>query len=230
MLIVTMLALIPLESPGAVMAVGGGTTTPVMVQAFFRLMGGPDRPILILSQTHEDPATGSVSKEMLERQGAKQVTLCSSISLTLSERRVLASQILSSAGVWIPGGNQNLLMERFGPEWIQQVFPAALERGVCFFGTSAGAALMSNPMMGGTNEDGSAKIVPGSGLLPILIDTHYRERNRQARFHGAIENLRPRLAVGLDAGEWIVWRDGAIREIHGHPEIVSSSGSVSSSD
>ncbi len=139
-----------------------------------------------------------------------------------SESRDLARQLMAVKGVWIPGGNQNLLMERLGVEWVQKAFKSARTRGVSFFGTSAGAMLMSDPMIGGNQDDGTPKMARGAGLIPFVVDTHYRERNRQPRLKFALDNWPEKVAsgVGLSEGEWIVWND-RVTEKSGKPEWLA---------
>ncbi len=202
------------------MLVGGGSTTPAIVDRFFGLIGGKDQPILVLPMVRAEPLeTGAGSVEMLKERGATNVTIWLKSSPSPSESRDLARQLLAVKGVWIPGGNQNLLMERLGVEWVQKAFASARARGVSFFGTSAGAMLMSDPMIGGNQDDGKPKKARGAGLVSFTVDTHYRERNRQPRLKFAIDNWpeKPSSGVGLSEGEWIVWNNQVI-ETSGKPE------------
>ena len=194
-----------------------------MVERFFGLIGGKDQPILVLPMVRAEPLeTGPGSVEMLKERGATNVSIWLNSSPSPTESRDLARQLMAAKGVWIPGGNQNLLMERLGVEWVQKAFAAARSRGVSFFGTSAGAMLMSDPMIGGNQDDGTPRKARGAGLVPFTVDTHYRERNRLSRLKFALDNWpeKPPSGVGLSEGEWIVWNDRVI-ESSGNPEWLT---------
>ncbi|MBL8060949.1 MAG: Type 1 glutamine amidotransferase-like domain-containing protein [Chthonomonas sp.] len=205
---------------GSLLISGGGTTTPLMAQKFFELIGGRDQPILVMAQMRESPEeSGPSSVDFLKEQGASNVVLCDKSTFTLAEKRTLAAQVFSSKGIWLPGGDQNRVFERLGAAWVQKTFQAARQRGISFFGTSAGAMLMSNPMIGGNNEDRSPKRAEGSGLVPFLVDSHYRDRDRQYRLKFALDNWPAALGVGLSEGDWIIWNERVV-ESFGNPEWV----------
>lgn len=214
------LALAMKTPAGSLMIVGGGSTTPAMVERFFKLIGGPGQPILVMAQMREKPdESGPQSLTMLKEHGATRVELSSAVALTSEERRVLTTRIMSSKGLWFPGGNQNLFMERLGAEWVQRTLNKARKNGVCMFGTSAGAMLMSNPMIGGNQPDKAPKKAVGAGLVPFLVDTHFKNRDRQYRLQFALDHWakRPKSGIGLSEGEWIIWNDKVI-ETSGTPE------------
>ena len=191
-----------------------------MVQRFFQLIGGKDQPILVMAQMREEPEkTGPGSVEMLQKHGATNVTLISATPFTVTDLRSVSSHVFAAKGIWLPGGNQNLFVERFGATWVQKTLAMARERGISFFGTSAGAMLMSNPMIGGNETDKSPKKALGAGLVPFLVDTHYKNRGRQYRLQFALDHWpeKPKSGIGLSEGEWIIWNDKVI-ETSGTPE------------
>lgn len=203
---------------GSILLAGGGSTTPAMAHKFFELIGGKEQPILVMAQMRESPTeSGLASVEFLKEQGALKVSLCDKSTFTPTELRHLAGQVFASKGIWLPGGDQNRVFERLGAGWVQKTFAAARSRGVSFFGTSAGAMLMSNPMIGGNNDDKSPIRAEGAGLVPFIVDTHYTNRSRQARLQYALDRWPANRGLGLSEGEWIVWNERVI-ETHGKPE------------
>lgn len=206
---------------GALMLVGGGSTTPEMVERFYRLIGGKDQPVVVLALTRENPAeSGPASVEWLRENGGTQVSLVAKTTYTLTEKRKLAQMLINAKGVWIPGGDQSLITERLGAEWVQKTFQAALSRGVSFFGTSAGAMIHSNPMIAGTREDGTPILAAGAGTVPFLVDSHYRNRSRENRLRLAREATKNPLSIGLSEGEWVIVSGRKITERFGDPEIT----------
>ncbi len=202
------------------MMVGGGSTTPTMVERFLKLAGGKDARILVLPFMREEPeVTGPGSVELLKENGATRVSLATQVPKSLDDKRMLSRQILNSDGLWLPGGNQNLFVERLGLEWCQKVVLAAHQRGIAIFGTSAGAMLMSDPMIGGNVSAGVPLRARGLGLVPFVVDTHYRERDRQPRLRYAVDEWGSPKGVGLSEGEWLVW-NGSTMDWSGKPEWI----------
>lgn len=210
---------------GPLIAAGGGETSPGMVRAFLRAIGGPDRTVVVLALTREDPkASGPASVELLREHGATRVLLIDEADPAPGDLATWEGWIGEARGVWIPGGDQNLVIERLPAAWRERVLCGAHRRGVAFFGTSAGAMLLSDPMIAGNGDElGTANTNAGLGLTRFLIDTHYRERSRQARLRHAIAATGAGRAIGLDSGEWVViWGDRIVRR-HGRPEVIEPS-------
>lgn len=208
------------SNPGAYMLVGGGSTTKPMVAEFARLCGGKESKVIVLAQTREDPAKGSSSVDLLKEEGFKDVELVADKEIDDSRRAVLAESFKKAKGFWVPGGDQNLLIERFGQKWFHDQIDAQIKRGANWFGTSAGAMAVSDPMIGGNLPDGNPKIVPGAGLVDMLIDTHFRTRKRENRMRFAFHRGKYQMAIGLDEGEWVIVRNNQIEKKFGDPMIV----------
>jgi cyanophycinase len=207
-------------TPGAYLLAGGGSTSKAMVAEFAQLCGGKDSKIFVLAQTREDPTKGSSSVDLLKEEGFKDVESISDKEFDESKKAVLASKFKKAKGFWVPGGDQNLLIERFGQKWLHDQIDAQIKQGASWFGTSAGAMAVSDPMIGGNLPDGNPKIVPGAGLVDILIDTHFRTRKRENRMRFAFHRGKYQMAIGLDEGEWVVIRNNQIEKKFGDPMIV----------
>lgn len=110
-------------------------------------------------------------------------------------------------------------MERLGDDFAKALFQETAQPGVSFYGTSAGAMLMSDPMINGWLDETRPKMSPGLGLVPYLVDTHFRERKRQGRLQHALDQWGQQTqGLGLSEGEWIVVRGGRVVEQSGKPE------------
>lgn len=199
---------------GAFMLVGGGSTTPEMVAKFANLCGGWDSKIVVLGQTRQKPSDATSSREFLLKQGFKNVDLFDDAEFSLTRKRELASAVLNATGIWVPGGDQRLIVERLGAEWGKNLFERAIKNGTNWFGTSAGAMCVSDPMI----RDEVAE--PGFGLIDLLIDTHFVKRNREMRLKRAFFSGTASLGIGLDEGEWIIIRNNQIEETKGSPRVL----------
>jgi cyanophycinase len=184
-----------------------------MAKAFADLCGGYSGEIVVLPQVHARPKDGEKSVKFLKQNGFTNVFLVKNEEFSDSERTDLESHLTKASGIWVPGGNQSLFIKRFGLEWCQRVFPKLINQGVNWFGTSAGAMLVGNPMLDGD------KIVEGIGLIDGIVDTHYFVRHREMRLRKAYFSCKVQYGFGLDEGEWIILRDNQIEKKVGSPQV-----------
>lgn len=198
---------------GALMLVGGGSTTTEMAKKFAELCGGFDSKVVVLAQTREDPKRGDASVKFLKEQGFADVELFSDIEFSQERREALTKSILAAKGIWVPGGDQRLIVERIGADFGRELFTKAIKNGTNWFGTSAGAMCVSDPMI---REESTER---GFGLVDALIDTHYVKRNREMRLKRAFFAGNASHGIGLDEGEWVIIRENAIEEKKGTPKF-----------
>lgn len=208
-----------LFASGALLLAGGGETTSAMIEKFAELCGGKLERVYVLAQTREEPVNGQGSVEMLREHGFQDVILVADSTFNDRRRAELQREFTTARGFWVPGGDQNLLLERFGAKWCQKTFPPLIRKGASWFGTSAGAMATSNPMIGGLDDDGHPLRRAGIGLVPFLVDTHFAERKREPRLREAMTWAR-QTGIGLDEGEWVVIRDGKITDQGGTPSLL----------
>ncbi len=142
-----------------------------------------------------------------------------------SEASELA-RIARAGAIWFTGGDQSRIVRALKrPDGSDTPALAAmrarLKAGAAIGGTSAGAAIMSDPMIAsgdarqalkipprtmGVGESGADAeglvLAPGLGFLPgILADQHFGERGRQGRLLVALAQLPPRARIGIGVDE-----------------------------
>jgi cyanophycinase len=131
------------QSPGPIVAVGGGGTTDRIVQRTLELAGGPDAVVVVLPQSSALENAGDSSVRMWREAGATSV------------RKVAfgdpdANAALEKATlIWIPGGDQNRFMKAITGTGLDDVIRARHRAGAVVGGTSAGAAVLSVRMITG---------------------------------------------------------------------------------
>jgi cyanophycinase len=195
-----------LAKPGYLIIHGGGSTAPETTRALIARAGGPDKLILVLPQTSEDAAAKSKgSIDWLKQNGAKNVAAPlvtkSGDTAGISEALALLEK---ASGVWIPGGNQNRLMELFAKTPVPDAIRAVYRRGGAVGGTSAGASLMGDFMPTGTGDMEKLtydviETAPGLGLLPgIVVDSHFLVRQRPQRLLDMCLSHPERTGIGID--------------------------------
>lgn len=109
----------------------------------------------------------------------------------------LAQSIRNATAVWISGGDQSRLSERYVGTAVEHELHSLLVRGGIIGGTSAGAAIASSLMIsGGLAEpqfrDGF-RFVPGA-----IIDQHFSEKRRYERLVKAVQSHPQHIGLGLD--------------------------------
>lgn len=126
----------------------------------------------------------------------------------------LARQIADCGGIWFTGGDQSRVTAVLKPkgeqtECLKACF-SVLARGGVIGGTSAGAALMTDPMITGGQSPGrrtrdpeettasSVRIGPGIGFLSCgLTDQHFLERGRMGRLISALHERGIHVGFGI---------------------------------
>ncbi len=157
----------------------------------------------------------------------------------------LVAQVARAGGIWFTGGDQLrvlTLLESKGRETpLLAALRAAHGRGTVIGGTSAGAAIMSNPMIAGgdpllalldppataraaSEGDPAERLVlaPGLGFFPgFMVDQHFDARARLGRLLRATIEARLPAGVGIDEDTALVVEgDGRTARVAGRGTVV----------
>lgn len=208
-----------LITPGSLFLSGGGTTPPEIVEAFFKACGGKSARVIVLPLASEKPDGGS--EEFLKEHGATNTFLFAKAQPTANDLKMLRKEFGRAKGIWMPGGVQERYIQRLGKAWCDANLKPLLEKGVNFYGTSAGSMVCSEIMITGPGkEPDTAETAPGFALTNWVIDTHFKQRNREGRLQHALKTTGLKKGVGINEREWIVIRSDKIVEQHGTPTIL----------
>lgn len=120
--------------------------------------------------------------------------------------------LTEATGVWFGGGDQSRLTAVYKGTRFETELRNLHSRGGVVGGTSAGAAVLSDPMItGGTDK---ARTGSGFGLLPgFVIDQHFIARDRQKRLAGVIAAEPGGVGLGLDEGTAVVARGRELKVV-----------------
>ena len=132
-----------------------------------------------------------------------------------AENRSEIAKIAEAGAIWFTGGDQSRLTQTLvradgRDTTMLQAIRARLDAGAVVAGTSAGAAIMSDPMI--TQGDTLAALLPGSHGEPLrfdrglgflgglLVDQHFGERARLGRLAALLVDERQphRVGIGID--------------------------------
>lgn len=200
----------PEQSPGSrgyVIPIGGAedklSDRRILVR-FAELCGGPSGRLVIIPTASMLSTTGESYRAIFRDLGIRQIDI-----LDVSERKSAEDprwdEMLSQAtGIFLTGGNQLRLSTILGGTPIATRIRRANARGVHVAGTSAGAAFLCEHMIahgasGATPRAGHVALAPGLGLTNrIIIDQHFRERDRLGRLLTALSYNPFSVGFGLD--------------------------------
>ncbi len=225
-------------TPGPVMAIGGAEDKlrdKLILSAFVNLAGGPEARIAILPTASSIEEAGERYKALFMGMGAEQADV-----LYLSDRAAAASpdvlEILDDvSGIFLTGGNQMRLASIVGGTPVARKVRALNQAGAAVAGTSAGASILSSHMVaygasGPSPRMRMAQMTAGFGLVPgVVIDQHFRQRDRIGRLLALVAGSPELLGVGIDEDTAALFT-GDTLEVLGRHSVTIVDGSNAETD
>ena len=203
-------------SHGYLFIVGGGPQPPALVQRFVDLAGGRGRAKIVVF---------AMASESGERSGEEKANDLRALGADARNVWVTREQANSdsishlldgASGVWFGGGDQVRLAKVLRGTKTEVAIHARYAAGAVIGGTSAGAAVMSTPMLtgderapGGARRDTTQtfitiardNVVTDSGftlLADVIVDQHFVRRKRHNRLISLVLEREPHIGVGID--------------------------------
>lgn len=174
-----------------------------ILKRFIRLCGRrPTIAIIPTASRRED--TGRCYQELFDDIGAERAVVLDFSSREDCEDAALLAVIEEADGVFITGGNQLRLSTTLGGTSAAKALRRRNAAGLHIAGTSAGAAIMPEHMIAGGEEGqtpraGMVTLAPGLGLSnKIMVDQHFRQRDRLGRLVAAVALNPFAVALGID--------------------------------
>ena len=202
-----------------------------LIDRFVRLCGGASARVLVITSATANPERHRKEYDKaFSKSGAREVSVFHPEDRADSEDPELLSALARADGVYFTGGNQSKLVDAMGPRF-QNRLRERHRKGLHVGGTSAGASAVSSVMIKeGRGE--SVELSAGFGLLPeIIVDQHFRQRERLSRLIAAVLLHPANLGFGLDertaveigpSGHAQVLGAGALTVVDGSDLIGSS--------
>jgi len=175
-----------------------------ILRKFLEVSGGKHARLVVIPTASKLEDTGRRYEKIFEKLGAESVKALPITTRAEAGTGEWLEDIASCTGVFITGGNQLRLTTILGGTDIARAIRKANAHGVTVGGTSAGAAILSEHMIaygkdGTTPHAGKVALVPGFGLTNrVMIDQHFRQRDRIGRLLGAIAYNPFAVGIGLD--------------------------------
>jgi cyanophycinase len=227
----------PAGRPGLIMAIGGAedkVRERVILRRFVEEAGGPDASIVVLATASEFPETGERYAELFYGMDANTVEV---LRVRNREDAIECSRevfdVLEYAtGFFMTGGSQLRISSALGGTALAAALRRRHAEGMVVAGTSAGAAVISRHMIsmgesGGTPRRRLVQMAQGLGFAPdLLIDQHFRRRDRMGRLLTALSYNPEPLGVGVDEDTAaMIDADGMITVLgSGAVTVVDASG------
>lgn len=192
---------------GYIMPVGGAEKKdeePVILRRFVELCGGVDGRIAVIPTASELEDTGTRYERLFLELGVGKARSLDYRRRTDTENPDWLQWLRDATGIFLTGGNQLRITTILGGTPVARAIRSANARGVSVGGTSAGAAVLSEHMVafgesGATPVAGRVTLAPGLGLTNrVVIDQHFRERDRIGRLLAALALNPFAVGVGLD--------------------------------
>ncbi len=205
---------------GHLLIVGGGPIPPEVVRRFVDLAGGPGKArIVVFPMSSSDADAGIEMTADLEKLGAKAERIVFDHAQADTEEAV--KRLDGVTGIWFGGGDQVLLTAALGGTRVEAAMHKLLAGGAVLGGTSAGAAVMTTPMLTGeerhvgglrppadlksplaaymTVARDDVETVKGFGFLKgAIVDQHFIRRRRSNRLLSVILEHPQLVGVGID--------------------------------
>lgn len=175
-----------------------------ILRRFLATAGGAEGRIAIIPTASQLESTGKRYEGIFKELGAREAFALNYRERVDCERPDWLEQLQSATGVFLTGGNQLRISTVIGGTPVAQAIRRLNARGVTVGGTSAGAAVMSEHMIafgaeGATPRAGMATLAPGLGLTNrVIIDQHFRQRDRLGRLLTALAYNPFAVGLGLD--------------------------------
>lgn len=175
-----------------------------ILRKFMDVSGGEGARIVIIPTASTLEDTGRKYEKLFRRLGADEAKALPLFTRDDAGKSEWLQYIEKANGIFVTGGNQLRLTTILGGTQVARAIRRANANGVTVGGTSAGAAILSEHMIaygaeGHTPHAGAVTLVPGFGLTNrIMIDQHFRQRDRLGRLLTALAYNPFAVGVGLD--------------------------------
>lgn len=223
--------------PGLIMAIGGAEDKireRVILRRFIHEAGGPEANVVVLATASEMPETGERYAELFYGMDAQTVEV---LRIREREHAVDAGSevhdvLENASGFFMTGGSQLRISSALGGTALAATLRRRHAEGMVVAGTSAGAAAISRHMIsmgesGGTPRRRLVQMAQGLGFAPdLVIDQHFRRRDRMGRLLTALSYNPEPLGLGVDEDTAaMIHPDGVLSVVgSGAVTVVDASG------
>jgi cyanophycinase len=219
---------------GHLLIIGGGERPPAVIQKFVQLAGAENAKIVII------PVASSIPYEVADFQrnqfleaGAGKVDFIV-FDHQSADRDSNLNAVDTATAIFFSGGVQRRLTKALLSTRLLEKIRQVYRNGGVIGGTSAGAAVMSELMITGTeliNQDSTRSFnsikkanietIPGFGFIEeAIIDQHFIARKRHNRLISLVLENRQLIGIGIDESTAILVYPDRIFEVIGDRTVM----------
>ena len=195
------------EQRGWIIPIGGAEdkdTNPRILARFVELSGGADADIVVIPTASRLKDSGTRYETLFQGMGAARVEVLDFDTRRDCQEEGRLARLAEASGIFFTGGNQLRLSTILGGTPAAKLIRERNAAGITVGGTSAGASILSEHMIGFGKEGSSpqansVRLAPGLGLTNrFVIDQHFRQRDRLGRLVAALAYNPFAIGIGLD--------------------------------
>jgi len=175
-----------------------------ILERFVSVSGGQDADVVVIPTASRVHETGARYEQVFRDIGADRVTIMDFDTRRDCHESGRLERLGEASGIFFTGGNQLRITTLLGGTPVAKLIRARNAHGVTVGGTSAGASILSEHMIASGDEGssllaGGVRLAPGLGLTNrIIIDQHFRQRDRLGRLLTALAYNPFAVGIGLD--------------------------------
>lgn len=208
----------------------------VILSEFVKLSGGADARIAIVPTASSIETAGLRYKAIFMGLGVDEAEVIYIGSREDANDEKTIEDVQQATGIFLTGGNQMRLSSIIGGTRLEQWVRERHEAGAVVAGTSAGASILSAHMVamgasGATPKLRMAQMFAGFGLISnVIIDQHFRQRDRIGRLLALVAGNPGLLGVGIDEDTAVVIENDGTMRVVGRHSVTIVDGSHMKSD
>jgi cyanophycinase len=193
---------------GYLMPIGGAedrTVRSPLLNQFVKYAGGATARIIVIPTASGFAAeVGADYCTLFRHLGVADVSCLHVLDRREANDPHHLSDIERATGIFLTGGDQVKLVSMLGGTALEAAIAASHKRGSIVAGTSAGASALSRQMIafgrsGVLPSRRMVQLTTGLGLLDrVIVDQHFRQRNRIGRLITAVAFNPSSVGVGID--------------------------------
>lgn len=184
---------------GALLLCGGGPLPASVLELFFKYGKGEEGKLVIIPTASALADTGDYARILGHWSDFNwgKVDVLHALDRAQAEVADFADTLKDATAVWMTGGDQNRLADRYQGTAVEKEIRNVMHRGGVVGGTSAGSAIASRVMISGGQKE--PRLSNGLDLLPnSIIDQHFSQRLRFERLASAVGSHPERVGIGID--------------------------------
>ncbi|MCC6791382.1 MAG: cyanophycinase [Thermomicrobiales bacterium] len=224
---------------GHIMAIGGAEDKlddKIILSTFAHLAGGSNAKIAIVPTASSIEMAGERYKALFLSMGVQSADVVFIQSRDDANGDAPLELLHDATGIFLTGGNQMRLSVLVGGTEAARLVKARHHAGAIIAGTSAGASILSSHMVaygasGDTPKQRMASMVAGFGLVPdLIIDQHFRQRDRIGRLLALVASNPGLLGVGIDEDTAALIGANGVMDVIGRSAVTIVDGTHMYSD